>query len=74
MLPPAHLTELINQSSLTRYAHSALPGAPVRPDTPRRRPVSRALSRLRRGGRSATRSHRAAPFATAAPSFADQAR
>jgi hypothetical protein len=67
MLPPALLPELIARSTLPRYAHSALPDAPVRPERTRRRLGARAAAPLRLVGRSSLRRRPAAPLGSAAP-------
>jgi hypothetical protein len=52
MHPSALLPQLLAQSTLPRYAHSALPDAPVRAERARRARWARAAASIRR--RSAT--------------------
>jgi hypothetical protein len=55
MQPVSPLSDVINASTLRRFGHSALPGAPLRPA--RRRPARRAyvavVRRVRPGRRAA---------------------
>jgi hypothetical protein len=54
MLPPALLPELYVTGSLSRYGHSALPHAEVRPHVEPRRRLRRLAEAARRSNRNIT--------------------
>ena len=65
MLPPAQLPELYAQGSLSRYGHSALPHAEVRPHVEPRRRLRRLVATTRRS--PADRTSATAPTIEVAP-------